>query len=282
MENELKNLRHIKCSPLTKKNKFTCLENNTLLELRELWNHHSPNKQITTTNPHEIWKKFKIILKSKCNSDESCWLTQKFTNGKFIHHANLLYAPKPPKEWKKNPKEWLSSEDIERVMDQYEKAYPCFTFLGPTPIDFDKRQKKKCVWDEMCNFQLSDQIARQKSKIGIVINLDKHTQGGSHWVSMFINIKKRFIFYFDSAGEKIKKKILVFVKRVMKQAEELGMPCGFDQNHPTEHQYGDSECGIYALFFIVHMLEDKITSHYLKTHVIKDKYMHKFRKVYFN
>ena len=61
MENELKNLRHIKCSPLTKKNKFTCLENNTLLELRELWNHHSPNKQITTTNPHEIWKKFKCL-----------------------------------------------------------------------------------------------------------------------------------------------------------------------------------------------------------------------------
>jgi hypothetical protein len=30
------------------------------------------------------------------------------------------------------------------------------------------------------------------------------------------------------------------------------------------------------------MLEDKITSHYLKTHILKDKYMEKFRKVYFN
>jgi hypothetical protein len=30
------------------------------------------------------------------------------------------------------------------------------------------------------------------------------------------------------------------------------------------------------------MLEDKITGHYLKTHILKDKYMEKFRKIYYN
>jgi len=30
------------------------------------------------------------------------------------------------------------------------------------------------------------------------------------------------------------------------------------------------------------MLEDKITGHYLKTHVLKDKYMQQFRKIYYN
>jgi tRNA A-37 threonylcarbamoyl transferase component Bud32 len=29
-------------------------------------------------------------------------------------------------------------------------------------------------------------------------------------------------------------------------------------------------------------LEDKINEHYLKTHILKDKYMERFRKVYFN
>ena len=56
----------------------------------------------------------------------------------------------------------------------------------------------------------------------------------------------------------------------------------FDQNYPVEHQYGNTECGIYSLFFIAHMLEDKITTHYLKTHVLKDKYMENFRNIYFN
>jgi len=36
------------------------------------------------------------------------------------------------------------------------------------------------------------------------------------------------------------------------------------------------------LFFIVHMLEDKITSNYLKTHKLKDNYIEQFRKIYYN
>jgi hypothetical protein len=36
------------------------------------------------------------------------------------------------------------------------------------------------------------------------------------------------------------------------------------------------------IFTKLHMLEDKINGHYLKTHILKDKYMEKFRKVYFN
>ena len=56
----------------------------------------------------------------------------------------------------------------------------------------------------------------------------------------------------------------------------------FDQNYPLEHQYKDSECGVYSIYFIVHMLEDKVTEHYLKTHVIKDTYVQQFRKIYYN
>ena len=90
------------------------------------------------------------------------------------------------------------------------------------------------------------------------------------------------IFFFDSAGDKAPKKVMTLVKRIIKQGKQLNMKFVFDQNHPVEHQYGDSECGIYSLFFISHMLEDKFTENYLKTHILKDKYMHKFRKVYFN
>jgi len=56
----------------------------------------------------------------------------------------------------------------------------------------------------------------------------------------------------------------------------------FDSNEGVEHQYGNTECGVYSLYFIVHMLEDKTTDHYLKTHVLKDEYINKFRHIYFN
>jgi hypothetical protein len=101
---------------------------------------------------------------------------------------------------------------------------------------------------------------------------------------LFINIKKKTIFFFDSAGDAIPSQIKKFVDTVIEQGSKLTNPIHFkfDQNYPVEHQYDNTECGIYSLFFIVHMLEEKITGNYLKTHILKDKYMEKFRKVYYN
>jgi hypothetical protein len=101
---------------------------------------------------------------------------------------------------------------------------------------------------------------------------------------MFINIKKKHIFFFDSTGDKPTKEIMALVNRIKEQGMALKpkIVFKFDSNKGIEHQYGNTECGIYSLFFIVHMLEDKMTEHYLKTHILKDEYMQKFRKVYFN
>jgi Ulp1 family protease len=136
----------------------------------------------------------------------------------------------------------------------------------------------------LCHFNLLEQIKKGKTKIGVIFNTDPHYKGGSHWISLFINIKKGTIFFFDSAGDKIPNRIMKFVNDIIEQGHLVNpkIDFKFDENHPVEHQYGNTECGIYSLFFIVHMLEDKITSHYLKTHILKDEYMENFRKVYFN
>ena len=186
---------------------------------------------------------------------------------------------------KKNPNEWLSSIDIMNVMKQYEKAYKCFDFIGPTPIDFDTRKLYgECVWDELCNFSIQEQIKNGKTKIGIIFNTDPHYKPGQHWISMFINIKKKRIFFFDSTGDKAPPEIMNFVNRIKEEGLQLNkkIKFKFDSNEGVEHQYGNTECGIYSLYFIVHMLEDKLTEHYLKTHILKDAYMNKFRRIYFN
>ena len=195
------------------------------------------------------------------------------------------FAPESPAEWKKNPNEWLSSIDIMNVMKQYEKAYKCFDFIGPTPIDFDTRKLYgECVWEELCNFNLAQQIKNGKTKIGIIFNTDTHDKPGQHWISMFINIKKKRIFFFDSTGDEPQPEIMALVNRIKEQglALKIKLVFKYDSNEGVEHQYGNTECGIYSLFFIVHMLEDNMTEHYLKTHILKDEYMQKFRNVYFN
>jgi len=277
--------KNLQCSPDPEKKKdYTCLDDPTLFKLKDLWNARHPDVKIESKLPKEIWSKLKEYLKSICNK-ESCWLKQNFVEGKLDTELRDSFAPKSPADWKKNPNEWLSSVDILDVMKQYEKAYKCFEFMGPTPIDFDtKMMGDQCVWTELCKFNLQEQINSGKTKIGIIFNTDKHTGGGKHWFSLFINIKKGEIFFYDSAGDMAGKEIQALIDRVIEQGKQLNKPIIFkmDSNYPVEHQMGTTECGVYSLYFIVHMLEDKLTGHYLKTHKIKDKYMQQFRKVYFN
>ena len=275
----------LKCGPKTKfKKKYTCFDDDTLHKLKELWNARYPDQKIESRDSKEIWNHLNTKLKNMCNK-ESCWLKQKFVKGKLNGELKESFAPVSPKEWRKNPNEWLSSTDILDVMKQYEKMYKCFDFIGPSPIDFDTHKLYgDCVWEELCHFNIEDEIKNSRFKIGIIFNTDPHDKGGAHWISMFINIKKGEIFFFDSAGDKAPTQVMKLVKRIIKQGSQLKIPIKFkfDQNYPVEHQYGNTECGIYSLYFIVHMLEDKHDGEYFKTHILDDKYIEQFRKIYFN
>lgn len=266
-----------KCSPKPKHqiNNFSCYTNDDLYHLRDLWNVRHSDLLIHSKEPKVIHALLSRYMKNVC-SKETCWLKQQFAN-ESREKLKDSFAPEHPKKWLTNPNEWLDSNDINKVMKQYEKAYKCFDFMGPTPIDFDKRlYGNECVWPELCDFNIGDQMKKGKTKIGIIFNTDEHDEPGEHWISLFINLKKRRIYFFDSAGEKPPKEITAFVSKLKEQGFQ------YDQNHPVEHQYKNTECGVYSLFFIIHMLEDTITGEYLKTHILKDEYMEKFRKVYFN
>jgi len=279
-------IKKINCSPKDKNeiNDFTCYTDKSLYKLRDLWNARHPDAKIETNDPKEIHHKISMYLSDVCNN-ESCWLKQRGAFGKVSSEMEDSFAPEWPEEWKKNPNEWLSSVDIIKVMKQYERAYKCFDFMGPSPIDFDtKTLYGECVWEELCNFNLEKLVKAGKTKIGIIFNTDPHDKPGQHWMSMFVNVKKKRIFFFDSVGDQIPPEVMKLVERIQAQGLKMNpkIKFKFDQNYPVEHQYGNTECGIYSIFFIVHMLEDKMTDHYFKTHILKDEYMQQFRKIYFN
>jgi hypothetical protein len=284
MTKSMAKFKKLNCSPENKKKDYTCYSDNDLYKLREMWNARHPDKPINSNNTKIIWKQLKYYYANICNK-ESCWVRQMTKDTKLEKELLDAFAPESPKEWKINPNEWLSSLDIVKVMNQYEKKYKCFDFIGPSPIDYDSHKLYgECVWEELCHFNLEKQIKKGYTKIGVIFNLDPHYKGGSHWVSLFINIKKKTIFYFDSAGDKIPSQIKKFADSVIEQGKKLPNPIDFvfDQNYPVEHQYGNTECGIYSIFFITHMLEDKINAHYLKTHILKDEYIENFRHIYYN
>ena len=272
------------CSPKEKNgnNKFTCFTNRNIYKIKDLWNKNNP-KKIKTDNVFDIWKELNKNLSQKCNN-ELCWLSQNFLKKDSQDLINS-FAPIAPKEWKKNKNEWLSNIDILKVMDQYEDAYKCFKFFGPAPIDFNSRiLQGKCVVNDLCNININKLIKNKKTKIGIIFNTDPHYKGGEHWISLFINLKTGLIYFFDSVGRRVVKEIFQLVKNITEQGKLMKPPIHFkfDQNYPVEHQYGGTECGVYSIFFITNMLEDKITGDDLKNKILTDKYIENFRNIYFN
>ena len=273
----------LKCSPKKKDEVlgFTCYTSESLHKLKKIWNARHPDVLIQSNDTKEIWEQLRNNMSTSCRS-EACWLRHQCI--KHDIDKNLwdeTFAPKAPHHWKKKPNDWLSSVEIDQVMQQYEKSYKCFEFIGPSPIDYDKHQLfGECVWEELCKFSLLDLKKRGKTKIGIIFNLDPHYKEGSHWVALFLNLKKKAIYYLDSYGDNLPRKLKKFTKEVQKQASNLNETFTFEYVK-RRHQYSYSECGMFSMYFIIQLLKDKPISYFQK-HRITDKYMRRLRKAYYN
>lgn len=311
-----KGIKALNCSPIVDGKTImagSCFTPTALEQLKKYYNDKHPNNPVVANSPSELWNEFRKRMFS-CKS-EDCWLKEIDNVELRENLEKFLFAPFQPNEWRKNPNEWLSNFDIFDILHQYELTHPSFKVLGPSPIDFDSRpsdENGKCVWEELCKFDIEKYKASGKTKLGLVFNLDKHNQGGSHWVSMFVDLEDKFIFYLDSAGNKTPKEIKALANKIKTQGKESTPPIPFKfyENYPLEHQMGNTECGMYSLYFIITMLtgevectpsknsndtrtersisnphrfkdsKDKIR--FFKEKRIPDKYVSKYRKIYFN
>jgi hypothetical protein len=195
-----------------------------------------------------------------------------------------IFVPEKPTAWKKNPNEWLSDSDILHVLKQYETAFPAFRFMGPCPIDFATRVSDKCITEDICSLHLHTvKGSGTKKQIGIVFNLDKHDEPGSHWVSMFIDIRGKKIYYFDSAQNTVPPEIAELKDRLIGENPRFSF-----FSNSVEHQKGNTECGMYSLYFIIQMLQSKTRHRLFQSHfnhpsnIVTDEKVEKYRDVFFS
>jgi len=256
------------CSPehrkIYKSGANTCYDKESLVKLANLWNAANPNQTIPhTTNKSQLWHSLKTRVK-ECKN-EWCWLEQPFAE-KLRNDPAYRKTFKPPIP--KGKYQWLATDDIEFVCDQYEPIVPSFKFLGAYPIDFTR-----VYYYIFGKFSVKDYLQQGYSKIGIVFNEDPHDQPGSHWVGLFLNLNKRIAYFFDSYGEVPHKRIRLWVDSLRPKFRLV--------HNRTRYQYENSECGMYTIHFIVRMAlgasfkkieEDSIT----------DSKINKKRLQYFN
>lgn len=214
--------------------------------LRQVYNKEHPNESpIPQGEMHNVWKEMKHRFSAHCRTGTAeCIL------------VSMLSKSKAPDSWKMNPEEWLSSDDIDHVENQFTKLFSKYHFLGTFPIDFDKKSETgRCLVSSLCSLDLKRLYANGFTQIGIIFNTDVSTGPGIHWVAVFCDIGPEFeyprITYFDSYSHKPEKEIQVLMKRWKEQWLQAGVhpqPMKLTYNK-TRHQYEDSECGMYCLYF---------------------------------
>lgn len=287
------------CSPYANKRasvKGSCFTDGNLIDLKNIFNKKHPDQKIISKTPDKIWNELYVKTREQyqCNK-ESCWVNNLIESSNKTKLKSLLFAPPQPVEWKKNPNTWLSNYDILHVLRQYEKTYPQFYFIGPSPIDYNvKENNGRCVCPNLCKFNLDEQYKLGKRKIGVIFNLDPHYKNGSHWVSLFIDLDDKFVFFFDSTATKIPKLINGFATNVIFQGRQMtpSINLSFHQNNKIEHQMKNTECGMYSLFFIITLLirekdgnilnKEDIFKLFKGGKRIPDKKMQRMRGVFFN
>jgi hypothetical protein len=271
------------CSPANQNNSTTCFDFEGLAKIAKGWNKKNPTDKIkipSSKNRHQLWSEIDKRLKGKCDT-EWCWIEQEFV--KKMGRKELLgsFRPKMPSSWKKNKYEWLNTTDIESVMKQYEDKYHDFKFIGPVPIDFDYEYSVgKCIVNELCHLSIKKLIENKIKKVGIIYNLDPHDKPGSHWVAMYLDLNKKNVYYFDSYGTKPPTEVEKLIERIQEQGKELGFEIKYEYNM-TRHQYQNSECGVYSIYFITQLLEGKKSFNNINTTRIKDEYVNSKRKYYY-
>jgi hypothetical protein len=276
------------CSPSNEMNKY-CFTETSLRKMVIIWNIINKNKikcksvsdiykaLQTKLKPHVYWlwcgvmermaeKKINTLsnqIKTQKTIKAINQLTKAKKDLRMIAKKNL--RPEKPESWYKNPKTWLSNYDIQNVMFQYSdcKKYK-YAFLGVFPIDFTVASVNGvCLYSEFCHINIKDYIKRGKKFIGLITNLDKHDESGSHWTSTFMVIDPSLqtygAYYYDSTGNSIPSYLNTFLQDVKKQCDTLYPHIDFNINlNKKQHQYKNTECGVFSMVFQIRWINKHI------------------------
>ena len=293
-----------KCAPSKKFEEGSCFSLESLKLIANKYNEKNKLSQINISDDKtDLVKQLTKVFSSSCNS-HVCWLRLDLV--KSIKSDDIdedTFRPSgPAKKY-----DWLSTSNINEVVSQYEDMYDDFTFLGAVPNDF---QELPILG--LSNVNFDDFLKSNKTKLGMVINLDTHNQSGSHWVALYTDLLNNKIYYFDSIGKKPGKRIKKFNNSILKYMykkkynkninidEIMGLLNKTNKNTSTkyykmlsnklksfdirynniQHQQNNSECGVYSINFILRMVKGESFDDITKN-ITSDDEVNKCRKIYF-
>lgn len=284
-----------KCSPNYENELYSCFTKDALFIIINAYNKSYPKNKITVSKnskKQHIWKEIQKKLEQECGANETCWLNMEFL--KDYPSLEQYFKPLGPL----GRYQWLSTSDIKNVMSQLEQKYKFFKFVGPVPMDFAELQDEDSIYLQKLNL-----LKTPYKQIGVIFNLDPSTKKGSHWVAMNIDLNRKYIAYFDSYGEKytfqnkaniqyidsygknrLNEKRIPMPPEIQKYVKQLLNKNNLSNEYvirinTIQHQYANSECGIYGMIFIKKSLNEDFDK--ISTTIITDEVANNARNKFF-
>jgi len=202
----------------------------------------------------------------RCKDDEC--LIQYSENPSLLDMMRLL--PKGPD----TVNGWLSNTDINNILKRYtgKSSHKKYKHLGTVPVDFET--VKNPNW-HVSVADVARAVQSGYQRLSMVINMDPSWKSGSHWVALYVSVPDRSIEYFNSTGRTPPKCVSSFMRGIRSILPGLSIKI-----NRIQHQFADTECGMYSVIYIIKRLNGK-SFDAITRRVILDDTINKCRSVYF-
>jgi Ulp1 protease family, C-terminal catalytic domain len=278
------NEKDYRCAPSKIFEDGSCIPLYLLVEMAQAYNEMNKDNLIKICSTVEVLnpkkykrylvKQFKKRLDKLCDN-QTCWIKQPFMEKLKKRMKEELEKDTFRPEGPEGKFTWLNTNNIDQVMSQYEKKYDNYKFLGAVPIDFDDLPMYGIK-----NLDFKELMDKGKTKIGVIFNLDKHDESGSHWVAMFSDLSKGTVHFFDSYGIEPANQITKLMRRIAKFVKDNLKKYPVVDYNRIRHQFKGSECGVYSISFILRSLRgDDFQT--ICQNIIKDDKINECRDYYF-
>lgn len=187
--------------------------------------------------------------------------------------------------------DWLNNVNIDDVLEQFCRKYPKTYHVYFQMINFIE-QRLAPGQKALKNISLvSDVLAAGKNVMCVVINTDRIGRSGIHWFCLFVDMRHAgteadpfTIEYFNSSGQMARREITEWMHKAEHELEATDNPTAPGTKYrakritaaTVQHQVDtDSECGVYALYYIWRRLGGAPVSEFATR--IPDQWMIDFR-----
>lgn len=235
------------CAYLRIVNKKSSVSDSCLVddEIDEIYKKYGNKNRVNLPKLKTAEEKLQFLDKQyfpMCQGNKVC-----IVNDLAPYITNKAYKPNGPGE--KNG--WLSNFEIIDYLHQVEELFPSFQFIDAVPRDFNSIPVFNINIKKYMSLYESG-----KTQFAVIFNLGTAASGGTHWTTLFIDLKIPSIEYVDSGGNgplpEFADFISKFSERIRKRIKEPKIKI-----NKFSYQRSSSECGVFALHYIISRLSGK-------------------------